>query len=352
MVAVSSFLQGLTATLSLVGTVYGASLQQVSSWGGSGNPSTLRMHIYVPDNRPTRSAVLVVLHPCGGSGTDTFSSITPNLRTYADRYNIILIYGSTVAGGNCWDFHSSNTKSRFQTSDSNGVVNMVNYALRTYNADPGKVFTSGFSGGCMISNVLAAVYPDVFYGVACFSGGAVGWSNTPNSRTAQQWGDQVRNCYPGYTGRRPKMQIWHGDKDTVTLPHNYNDELAQWSNVLGLSVTRTVQNSPANRFTQTIYGDGTQLMGYYSLDGQHWTGWRDEPVLSFFGLLGNSPSTTTPAATTRTTTPGSNPTTTTAATGGTAPQWAQCGGLGYTGPTACQSPFKCTYSNPYYSQCL
>ena len=37
---------------------------------------------------------------------------------------------------------------------------------------------------------------------------------------------------------------------------------------------------------------------------------------------------------------------------GTAAHWAQCGGIGYTGPTTCASPYTCTYSNAYYSQCL
>jgi mannan endo-1,4-beta-mannosidase len=34
------------------------------------------------------------------------------------------------------------------------------------------------------------------------------------------------------------------------------------------------------------------------------------------------------------------------------PRWAQCGGQGWTGGTTCQSPRVCTYSNPWYSQCL
>ncbi|KAK3361129.1 glycoside hydrolase family 7 protein [Lasiosphaeria ovina] len=32
--------------------------------------------------------------------------------------------------------------------------------------------------------------------------------------------------------------------------------------------------------------------------------------------------------------------------------WEQCGGIGFSGPTSCQSPWTCTVSNPYYSQCL
>lgn len=32
--------------------------------------------------------------------------------------------------------------------------------------------------------------------------------------------------------------------------------------------------------------------------------------------------------------------------------WGQCGGQGWSGPTTCISGYTCTYSNPYYSQCL
>ncbi|KAM3088347.1 hypothetical protein ACMFMG_002400 [Clarireedia jacksonii] len=46
------------------------------------------------------------------------------------------------------------------------------------------------------------------------------------------------------------------------------------------------------------------------------------------------------------------PPTSTGGTGGTVPQWGQCGGSGYTGATVCVSPYTCTYSNAYYSQCL
>ncbi|KAB5590486.1 Polysaccharide monooxygenase [Ceratobasidium theobromae] len=37
---------------------------------------------------------------------------------------------------------------------------------------------------------------------------------------------------------------------------------------------------------------------------------------------------------------------------GTVAQYGQCGGLTYTGPTTCASPYTCKYSNDYYSQCL
>jgi len=32
--------------------------------------------------------------------------------------------------------------------------------------------------------------------------------------------------------------------------------------------------------------------------------------------------------------------------------WEQCGGIGFTGPSCCQSGLACTYNNDWYSQCL
>jgi len=58
-------------------------------------------------------------------------------------------------------------------------------------------------------------------------------------------------------------------------------------------------------------------------------------------------STSTTSSKTTTTT-----TTTTSASGATQTHYGQCGGTGYSGPTVCASPYTCTYSSAYYSQCL
>ncbi|KAB5571891.1 cellulose 1,4-beta-cellobiosidase [Coniochaeta sp. 2T2.1] len=62
---------------------------------------------------------------------------------------------------------------------------------------------------------------------------------------------------------------------------------------------------------------------------------------------GNTGTTTIRTSTTSRTTSTAAP----GATGG-ADHWQQCGGQGWTGPTTCKSPYKCTAANPYYSQCL
>jgi cellulose 1,4-beta-cellobiosidase len=63
---------------------------------------------------------------------------------------------------------------------------------------------------------------------------------------------------------------------------------------------------------------------------------------------GSGSGSSTTATTLKTSTTSSSGSTST----GTAGHYAQCGGIGYTGPTTCASPYTCKYSNAYYSQCL
>ncbi|OAQ58738.1 chitinase 3 precursor [Pochonia chlamydosporia 170] len=55
--------------------------------------------------------------------------------------------------------------------------------------------------------------------------------------------------------------------------------------------------------------------------------------------------TTTITKTTSTSSPTASP------TGGTVPQWGQCGGQGYTGPTQCVAPYKCVAQGAWWSSC-
>jgi cellulose 1,4-beta-cellobiosidase len=71
---------------------------------------------------------------------------------------------------------------------------------------------------------------------------------------------------------------------------------------------------------------------------------RFGPIGSTFGGGSTNPGTPSSSST--------PPAATSAAPGGTVPKWGQCGGIGYTGPTACVAGSTCTVGNPYYSQCL
>jgi len=67
-----------------------------------------------------------------------------------------------------------------------------------------------------------------------------------------------------------------------------------------------------------------------------------------FGTIGSTTGTTGVV----TTTAPSTGTTTGSAPAATQTKYGQCGGIGFTGPTACAAGSTCQTSSPYYSQCL
>ncbi|KAI1774215.1 putative endochitinase CHI2 [Hypoxylon cercidicola] len=70
------------------------------------------------------------------------------------------------------------------------------------------------------------------------------------------------------------------------------------------------------------------------------------PITSTQSATSVPPATTTTGSTATGTT--SSPTSTAT---GTVPQWGQCGGQGYTGPTQCVSPYTCVANSEWWAQC-
>ncbi|KAL2023326.1 hypothetical protein VTK56DRAFT_3064 [Thermocarpiscus australiensis] len=66
----------------------------------------------------------------------------------------------------------------------------------------------------------------------------------------------------------------------------------------------------------------------------------------------NPPPSQSPSPTTPTTTTSARPTSTSSASFAGQTHWAQCGGIGWAGPTKCQSPWTCQKLNDYFYQCL
>ena len=121
----------------------------------------------------------------------------------------------------------------------------------------------------MMSNVLAATYPELIAAVSLYSGVAAGcfvgsgvdvWNNACSggtlTKTASAWGDTARAMYPSYNGTRPKMQIWHGSVDTTLAPQNYQEELKQWTNIFGVSLTPMAMKAdyPEKGYALSDYG--------------------------------------------------------------------------------------------------
>ncbi|MEV0236290.1 PHB depolymerase family esterase [Nonomuraea sp. NPDC050786] len=287
-----------------------ASLTRVTNFGT--NPTNLNMYIYVPDKVAAQPAMLVLVHYCGGSASGIFNWNGHDYVTAADRYGYIIVLPEATRDGHCFDVSTAGALKRNGGGDSTGIMAMVAYARQRYNVDPARIVVSGFSSGAMMTNVLAAEYPDVFAAGAAFSGVPAGCFATTNGslwnsqcsggnliKTAQQWGDQARSMYPGYTGRYPRMQLWHGTTDTTLAYPNFGEELKQWTNLHGLSQTPAFTDHPQSSWTRTRYGDtGTRA----TVEGISVSGvGHDLPMsgmlayaISFLGLDGNTPPPTDP----------------------------------------------------------
>ncbi len=271
---------GIAVSLSLPAAPQAAvaSLTPISNFGT--NPTGLQMNLYRPNNVKANPPILLALHGCQGSGPYLYQS--QDFASLADQYGFLVIYPSTP-GAACWDVSSDQALTRNGGSDPVGLMSMITYTEQHYGGNPNAVFVTGQSSGGMMTNVMLADYPDVFKAGAafmgvpyhCFATGTVrGWNGPCGggqvNKTPQQWGDLVRGtAYPGYTGPRPRMQLWHGTNDTTVNYNNLAEEIKQWTDVLGVSQNPSSTDTPAANWTRTRYnnGAGTTQVEAYSISG-------------------------------------------------------------------------------------
>ena len=240
-----------------------AGLVQITNFGN--NPTDLDMYVYVPANVQANPPILLALHQCTGSGPGFYSSTA--FASLADEYGFIVIYPSATRSGSCWDVSSSQALTRNGGSDPVGLMSMITYVEQNYHGNSNAVYVTGASSGAMMTNVMLADYPDVFKAGAAFMGvpyycfytGTVdGWNSAcadgQVSMTAPAWGNLARNADPGYSGSRPRMEVWHGTADTTLNYNNFGQEILQWTNVLGVSSTPTTTSTPESGWTETTYG--------------------------------------------------------------------------------------------------
>jgi acetylxylan esterase len=303
----------LLALMGLVLATPASSAQLTEITGFGTNPSNLRMHLYVPDGVGSRPPVLLAVHYCTGSGPAFYSGT--EFASLADRYKFIVIYPSATRSGSCFDVSSPQALRHDGGSDPVGLVSMVKYVQQHNGGDPDRTYVTGASSGAMMTNVLLGDYPDVFKAGAAFMGvpfacfattDGSSWNsacaNGQITKTPQQWGDLVRAAYPGYAGARPRMQLWHGTEDGTLRYPNFQEEIKQWTNVLGLSQTPSLTDTPQSGYTRTRYGStgGMAPVEAISIQGAG----HDLPragmaaeVIRFFGLDGGGGPTSTPTPT-------------------------------------------------------
>ena len=265
-----------------------ASLQQVSNWtaGVPNLPSDVQMYIYVPDKVASNPPVLTLIHSCDSNASVVLGQAS-GLKSAADQYGfIIVVPQSNPTSLRCWTTDSTQVWTRNDGGDSNAIKQMVVYALSKYQANADRVYVTGCSSGAMMTELLLALYPDIFKAGSSFAGMPAGChgpnDNTSNatgyngtcaggpvtSYSAQQWGDLVRAMDPGYTGHRPRLQLFHGSADPTISYSNMAESEEQYINLLGLSTNPTKTNTGLTLGThQATEQQWNNTCGYLVLDG-------------------------------------------------------------------------------------
>lgn len=177
---------------------------------------------------------------------------------------------------------------------------MIKYTITKYSADPARVFATGSSSGCMMTNVMAAVYPDLIAAGSCYSGVPAGClagspGASPQSadpacasgkiiKSGAAWATQVRAMYPGWNGTYPRMATWHGHADTFVSYLNLNEQIKEWSTLLDVSYVKNVTSSPQSGYTQMVFGDGTKYVAYSAEGVGHTVPCHATEDLKWFGI--------------------------------------------------------------------
>jgi acetylxylan esterase len=258
--------------------------QVTADWkGGVSLPSDVTMWVYQPTNVATNPPILTLIHYCGGTASNVFGQATTVINVVNQNGAIVVLPSS----GRCWDVQTTKGLTRDGGGDSHAIAQMVRYAITTYKANADRVYSTGDSSGGMMTQLLLALYPDIFKAGASFAGipaGCRSGNETGNgyssacaggsiTKTAQQWGDIVRAMDPGYSGHRPRVQLFHGDSDTTINYKCFGEAVKEWSNVLGLDPTTPTSTS-------------TVTLGSHQATRQSWKNSCGYVVLDAFTSIG------------------------------------------------------------------
>ena len=143
--------------------------------------------------------------------------------------------------------------------------------------DARRVYVTGLSAGGAMASVMLATYPDVFAGGAIIAGlpyrAATNVQEAFQSmfqspaRPAGVWGDLVRGA-SSHRGPWPRISVWHGGMDTTVVPSNASEIVKQWTDVHGLPIAPTFQDT-VDGYPRQVWrnAQGEDLIESYAIPG-------------------------------------------------------------------------------------
>lgn len=150
----------------------------------------------------------------------------------------------------------------------------------------------------MMTNVMAAVYPNLFKAASAQSGVTAGCFASANdvvnewneacaagtvTKTQEEWADVVA-AMGGRRGPYPKMQIFHGSDDDVLDAQNFEEEIKQWTGVFEVSDISTSIELDTPEFGYTLISYGELVQAVYARGVGHYLPDQNSAILEWFDL--------------------------------------------------------------------
>jgi poly(hydroxyalkanoate) depolymerase family esterase len=250
-------------------------------YGFGSNPGNLRMFRYIPSLSPEKMPLVVVLHGCGQTAEGYNHGA--GWSTLCDRHGFALLMPEQQRSNNpngCLNWFQPEDTQR-DRGEALSICQMVQHMVRDGSVDPDRIFITGLSAGGAMTSVMLACYPDLFAAGAIIAGLPYGAASNVQqafesmyqcpSRSARHWGDLVRAAGPSPAGssptvRWPRISIWHGNADKTVIPRNAGEIIKQWTDVHGLALQPSLQDTVDGYPRQVWINDaGDEVIESYSI---------------------------------------------------------------------------------------
>lgn len=210
------------------------------------NPGNLKMLLYRPAALPPDAPLVVLVHGCMSSAREIGEQSGWLQLAERNRFAVLMPETSKqnepLAG--CFRTWEPEHQRR-NAGEPLSIREMISYAQRRFGLSRTHVFITGMSSGGHVTNVMLAAYPELFEAGAPQSSFPFGCAVEINDlkrcaagedqRSGADWARLVERAYPGYRGRRPRIQIWHGSADRLINVAGLSQQADQWRTVLRLS---------------------------------------------------------------------------------------------------------------------
>ena len=220
------------------------------------------MYVYAAPTAVNGAPLVVVLHHCFQNAVDAF--VDAGWKRAADAYGLVVVLPDSVGGGewfNCFEFAGLHRRG---DGEPNSIRLMIDRAIRDYDADPRRVFITGFSAGAGMAVVMLGLYPELFAAGGVYAGVAYGCqhvslgmrgcvpSTDPASPNAG--GEALAALVPRSGGPWPPLALWAGGRDWVIDPVNSTFLSRQWAGLTGAD-TATGERRAIGLVDRTTYRD-------------------------------------------------------------------------------------------------